>query len=141
MTPPDLPTPVRGPSYSLSIRAAVTVIALVVVVGALRWWRDASTGGWDSQEAIVLAATVFGTVGAWFFMLRSVTVVDAEGIRQVGLVNRNASWSQVSSARMPRWGTTRLIVRRTGGPFFSVFHGGSAELRAAFKRVAATGSR
>lgn len=136
MTPPDLPAPVSGPSYSLPIRVAATLIVLVVLAGALRWWRDAAMAGWGSQEAVVLAATLFGTIGAWFFMLRSVTVVDAEGIRQIGLVNRNARWSQVASVRMPRWGTTRLIVRRAGGPFFSVFHGGSAELRAAFRRVA-----
>lgn len=137
ITPPDLQNPVRGPSFSVPIRVVTTLIALVVVAGTLRWWEVPATEGWSSQAAVIFIVTLFGTIGAGILTLRSVTVIDADGIRQTGLINRNVSWNQMASARLARWGATRLIVRREGGPFYSVFHGGTPELRAAFERVAA----
>lgn len=135
MPPPDFQTPVRGPSYSLPMRVLATAIVLVVVVGVLRWWQVPATAGWSSQAGVIFIVTMFGTIGAWILMLRSITEVDAEGIRQTGLVTRKVAWNQVATVRMARWGATRLIVRRGGGPFFSVFHGGTPELKAAFERV------
>jgi hypothetical protein len=137
ITPPGFHDPVRGPSFSLPIRVVTTLIALVVIAGTLRWWELPASGGWLSQQAAVFFVTLFGTIGAGILTLRSITVVDADGIRQTGLINRNVSWNQMASARMAHWGATRLVVRREGVPFYSVFHGGTPELRAAFGRVAA----
>ena len=136
IAPPDFTTPVRGPSYSIPIRVITTAIVLVVAYSTLRWWEMPATEGWASPGVMVFVATLFGTIGAGILMLRSVTEIDADGIRQSGLVNRQVAWGQIASARVARWGATRLIVRRHGGPFFSVFHGGTPELRAAFERVA-----
>jgi len=136
IAPPDFTTPVRGPSYSVSIRVVTMVIALVVVYGTLRWLGVTATEGWTSQGVMVFIATLFGTIGASVLMLRSITEIDADGIRQSGFVNRRVAWGQIANARVARWGATRLIVRRDGGPFFLVFHGGTPELRAAFERVA-----
>ena len=136
IAPPDFTTPVRGPSYSIPIRVITTAIVLVVLFSTLRWWETPATEGWTSQGMIVFVATMFGTIGAGVLMLRSITEIDADGIRQSGLVTRNVAWGQIASARVARWGATRLIVRRDGGPFYSVFHGGTPELRAAFERVA-----
>jgi hypothetical protein len=136
MIPPDFATPVRGPSYSLPLRVGVTVVALVVVLGALRWSGVFAIAGWTSHPALVVVATVFGTVGSWYFFMRSVTIIDATGIQQTGLVSRKITWSEVAKARVTRWGVTRLIVRGARGPFPMAFYGGTPELRSAFERIA-----
>jgi hypothetical protein len=142
MTPPDFTTPVQGPSYSLPLRVGATVVTLVVVLSALRWSGISATSEWASQPALVVAGAVFGTVGSWYFFMRSVTAIDENGIQQTGLVSRRVAWSQVANARVTRWGVTRLIVRGERGPFSTVFYGGTRELRSAFERVAqASGKR
>jgi hypothetical protein len=73
-------------------------------------------------------------------MLRSTTIVDARGIRQTGLMEKKVDWSDVRLARVADWGATRLIVKAERGPF-TVFYGGSAELRAAFARIARAAAR
>jgi len=60
IAPPDFTTPVRGPSYSVSIRVVTMVIALVVVYGTLRWLEVTATEGWTSQGVMVFIARCSG---------------------------------------------------------------------------------
>lgn len=135
MNAADFAVPVRGPSYSLAMRAGATVAIALVLLYVLRWWDVIAAGGWSSPAAIVFVAAFCGMVGSYGFMLKSVTVVDSNGIRQTGLMEKNVAWDQVRNARVARWGATRLIVRGERGPF-TVFFGGNDALRAAFLRVA-----
>lgn len=135
MTPDVLDAPVRGPSYSVGMRT-VGLFAFVALLGyVVRRWDVIAAGGWSSPAALVVMAAFFGLAGSIFFMLRSVTILDQHGLVQSGLMEKKMAWSEVRTARFVRWGAARLIVRGERGPF-TVFYGGSDELKAAFERIA-----
>lgn len=132
--------PVRGASYSISMRVFAAAVVLVLALYAVRWWPVIAAGGWTSPMALVFLSAFVGLIGSGYFMLRSETVIDEHGIRQTGLIERKMAWSDVRTARVARWGATRLIVRGERGPF-GVFFGGTDALRAAFIRIAGTRAR
>ena len=139
MTQPAFDAPVSGPSYSRAMRLVGAIALVAIVLYGLRWWNVVAAAGWSSPAALMFIAAFFGMAGSYYFMLRAVTVIDESGIRQTGFVEKKVAWSDVRSARLARWGATRLIVRGERGPF-TVFFGGSDELRGAFQRIA-TSSR
>jgi hypothetical protein len=136
MTPPAFDPPVRGAAYSPAMRIFASLAMLVIVVYGVRAWDVVAAGGWTSPAALVFLAAFLGMAGSYVVMLRSVTVIDATGIRQTGLMEKKIAWADVRMARVARWGATRLIVKGERGPF-TVFFGGTAALREAFVRIAA----
>jgi hypothetical protein len=141
MNPPGLAMPVRGASYSIAMRAVATTVALALATYAARSWQlIAAAGEWSSPSALMLLAAALGMVGSWFFMLRSVTIIDQHGIRQTGLIEKKMAWSDMRAVRVARWGVARLIVRGERGSLI-VFFGGTNELRAAFNRIAGAHAR
>ena len=135
MTRPEFATPVSGPSYSPAMRGVAIVALIGILLLVARSWDVIAVAGWTSPGALVYAGAFLGLAGSTFFMLRSTTTIDEKGIRQTGLMEKKVEWSEVRMARVARWGAARLIVKAERGPF-TVFYGGSGELRAAFARVA-----
>jgi len=122
------------------MRLVATAALLVIVVFGLRSWDVIAVAGWASPAALMFVAAFLGMAGSCYFMVNSVTVIDEQGIRQTGLMEKKVAWADVRMARCPRWSTNRLIVKAERGPF-TVFFAGDAALRAAFARIAASYAR
>jgi len=129
--------PVRGPAYGRAFRvfATVTMLALLAYGGRVVFVLLPEPPGRESW--IILAAAAFGLIGTWYFMVTARTTIDAQGIRQSGLVERKTDWSEVWQARVrgPAF-SRRLAVRNVGGRF-RYYYGGTPELLAAFEMIAA----
>ncbi len=135
MSSANFDTPVSGPSYSRGMRF-FALLAVVALLGyGIRRWEVIAAGGWSSPAALVFIAAFFGMAGSCMMMLRAVTTIDREGIRQSGLMDKKMAWNEIRMARVARWGATRLVLRGERGPF-AIFYGGNDELRAAFARIA-----
>lgn len=132
----DFSTPVAGPAYSLTFRAVASIVvfgllAYGVYAVALRTQGPIARDGW-----LFIGAVLVSLLGTYYLMMSAVTTIDAEGIRQSGLVDRRVAWNEIGYARVRRIGATRLTVRKAGGRFV-FFFGGSRDLEAAFDRIAA----
>ena len=85
----------------------------------------------------IFAAVMLGVSYYWF--LRSVVVIDARGMRQTWMFNREVEWRDVRSAKMIGipWFTwlfpPRLVVRT--GTAFVTFNGGSRDVLVEFARI------
>ena len=129
------PTAIRGPSYSLPMRVGATLLLLPALPFGVRGLIEVVNVGLASPMALVMLGAFVGMIGTYVHILKAETVVDSDGIRQVGLMERKVAWSEVESLRLRRWGATRLVVRTGRGPA-KIFVAGTEELREAFERAA-----
>jgi len=130
-------SPVSGPAYGLAFRIFATVAVLALLTYGARVVfvvlpEPPSRDGW-----ILLGAAAFALIGPWYFMLIAMTTIDAQGIRQSGLIERKTDWSEIGYARVrgPSF-SRRLLVRNIGGRVRYYF-GGTRQLHAAFDQIAA----
>lgn len=130
---------VSGPSYGRGFKIFSTVMTVVLFAYAgLVAWRfplhSFSTGVQLllASAAILLAASCF-----WFHRAR--TTIDAQGIRQSGMIDKKVAWADVRGAKMigiPFLGwlfPPRLIVRT--GTAFATFNGGAQEVLVEFAKI------
>lgn len=129
----DFAQPVSGRAYSGAFRVLATAVTAGlllygarVVLGA----PDPSRDGW-----ILIGAIAFALIGTWYFMMVSVTTIDADGVRQSGIIERKVAWSEILHARVRGFAFSRRLVVRTIGGRYRFFYGGTPELLAAFARV------
>jgi hypothetical protein len=130
---------VTGPTYGRGFKCTATVLTLALLAFgahvALRFPLMQFSFG---VRATLLAAVAMLAVSYYWF-LRAVTTIDASGIRQSWMFDKQVEWAQVRSAKMigiPYMGwifPPRLVVRT--GNAFATFNGGSRELLIEFARI------
>lgn len=133
--PLDLPQPLSGPAYSRGYRIGATFVLLLIVLQGTRVFDElqrihAGDGGW------LLWAAAIALVASYVLLLRSTTTVDAQGLRQSGLVEKKVAWSEIRHARLSGFGFARRLVVSTGYGKLRAFYAGTPELRAAFETIA-----
>ena len=134
--------PVRGPSYSNAFRYLATAIVLFIAAAAWRTIglqpREGDGGPGLSLTVVVLAMMIVILAVLW----RSMTTIDASGIRQSGgFAERHVAWNEIRAAHLLRIGLTPRLVVRTIHGRVRVFYAGNAELRAAFRAIGAAQRR
>lgn len=131
---------VTGPAYGKGFRIAATcmagVLAVYAVSVALRFPLPRFTFG---VQALLLGACAMLALSLYWFY-RATTTIDAEGIRQTGLIDKKVVWSEVRSAKLIgipclTWLFPPRMVVRTGTAF-ATFNGGTREVLAEFARIA-----
>lgn len=129
--------PVSGPAYGRGFRAFATLAVLALLAYGARAVfvllpEPPSRDGW-----YFLGSAAFALAGSWYFMVTARTTIDAQGIRQSGLIDRQTGWDEIGYARVrgPSF-SRRLVVRNLAGRF-RYYYGGTPELAAAFERIAA----
>ena len=131
--------PVRGPAYSQWFKACATLVSTALAVyGASVVLRfPLLSYGFGVQMLLLASAVMLGVSYYWF--LRSTTTIDARGITQTWLYDRQVEWRDVRSAKMigiPYAGwlfPPRLVVR--SGNSFSTFNAGSQALLIEFAKI------
>jgi len=123
------PAPVRGPAYGRTQRVLATLIVLAVLWGLVRAALEPGMGA-----VLWLAPAILVPYG---FMLTAATTIDADGLRQSGLLMRRLRWDEIAQARVGRTPLACTLLVRTIRGRFVRLRGGTPQLRAAFERVAA----
>lgn len=130
---------VTGPAYSDGFKAFATIVTLALAVYcasvAVRFSLPAF--GFGVKALLVCAAGMLAISYYWF--LRARTTIDAEGIRQSWVYNKQVAWSDVRGARMIgipylTWLFPPRMVIRTGNAFVT-FNGGTQEILIEFARI------
>ena len=130
---------VSGPSYGNGFKAVATLLTIVLAVyGASVAWRFPMLSfGFGVKALLAGAALMLGVSYYWF--LRARTTIDAAGIRQTWLYDKQVLWSDVRGAKMigipyASWlFPPRMIVRT--GVAFTTFNGGSQEVLIEFAKI------
>ena len=130
---------VSGPAYGAGFKAFATLLT-VVLLGygasiALRFPLPAFSLG---VKALLLGACVMLLVSYYWF-LRAHTTIDAAGIRQSWVIDKQVAWRDVRGARMigipyAGWLFPPRMVVRTGNAFIT-FNGGSRALLVEFAKI------
>jgi len=136
MTPPEFTQPVSGAAYGPFFRVLATAMLLGVLAMAARATLQLPDDVAAAQGYWLLGIGMLALLGSYWVMMRSKTTIDATGIRQSGLTEKQATWQEVRSARLfgPPF-ARRLMVRKASGRLL-FFFGGSPELLDAFGRIA-----
>ncbi|MES2019143.1 MAG: hypothetical protein V4484_21830 [Pseudomonadota bacterium] len=130
---------VSGPAYGKGFKVLATVLtAMLLVYGASVTWRfPLLTYGFGVKALLAGAVAMLAVSYYWF--LRARTTVDATGIRQSWMYDKQVEWEDVRGAKMigiPHLSwlfPPRMIVRT--GTAFTTFNGGSQEVLIEFAKI------
>lgn len=141
-TVPDIfqHTPVKGAAYHPVFKGMASVLMMALVFYA---WRFMETGAAQigSEFKTVFALAGLMVLLSYYALLRSVTTVDGQGIRQSWMFNKTVTWDELAGARVIRLpAAMRLLVRTQTGRFV-IFHAGTTALADAFIAIARRYSR
>jgi len=129
---------VTGPAYTPWLKKCALGLSAVLLLLCLHLLRPLPHWASDQLLWAGVAALLWGLSLIGF--LRSTTTINAEGITQTWLIQKQVAWPEVRSAKLiglpfgGRWSPPRLVVR-TGIAFYT-FNGGSMALQSEFARIA-----
>ena len=130
---------VAGPAYGPGFKIVATVLTVALLAyGASVAWRFPLLSFGIGVKALLGGAAAMLAVSYYWF-LRARTTIDASGIRQSWLYDKQVLWSDVRGAKMigiPYAGwlfPPRMIVRT--GSSFTTFNGGSQEVLIEFAKI------
>jgi hypothetical protein len=127
--------PVSGPSYRPLTRVLAVALVLALFVWGARTMLAVEPGTLDRTHwatAVVIALALLWPLPT---LLLGRTVLDANGIRQLGWMGRDAEWAQVQRIRFVRMPMSPRLMISVGIGRIRSFHSGSPELDAAFERA------
>ncbi len=144
--PASFPAPyASGPAFPLGVK----LLATVLVAYTLYWGVRSGGGMLASREAwagaLLSAVCLVLVVWTLFWMWRSRTSVDAEGITQTWIWNKRVRWADIGQSRLIglpglQWLVApRLMVRPRGGGVL-VFHSADRAVLAVFASFVTVGS-
>jgi hypothetical protein len=130
---------VSGPAYGPGFKVFATVLcALLALYGVSIAWRFPLLSYGAGVKLLLLGAGAMLAVSYYWF-LRARTTIDAAGIRQSWLFDKQVEWRDVRGAKMIgipylSWLFPPRMVVRTGNAF-TTFNGGSREVLIEFAKI------
>ncbi len=127
---------IGGPAYSPWFKMLATLFTVGLAGYAASFLLR--HGGATGTQALLVGSILLLLLSYRGF-LRATVTIDADGIRQTGLLGKEVLWSDVRGAKLiglPRagWLSPPRLVVRTGTAFYT-FNGGTQDLLAEFARI------
>ncbi len=130
---------VTGPAYGpgFKMMATTLTVALVAYAASVLWRFPLLSFGLGIKALLLGAAVMLAVSYYWF--LRAQVTIDAEGIRQTWVYDKQVQWRDVRGAKMIgipyfSWLFPPRMVVRTGSAFMT-FNGGSQEVLIEFAKI------
>ena len=130
---------VSGPAYGNGFKLVATVltVALLAYGTSVAWRYPLLSFGFGLKALLAGAVAMLAVSYYWF--LRARTTIDAAGIRQTWLYDKQVLWSEVRGAKMigipyASWLFPPRMIVRTGNAF-TTFNGGSQEVLIEFAKI------
>lgn len=130
---------VSGPAYGNWFKLLATVIFSGLAAYAVSIVQRFPLMQYSFGVKAVLFCSAVMLVVSYYWFLRSTITIDAKGITQTWMINRQVEWHDVRSAKMigvPFLGwlfPPRLVVRT--GNSFTTFNGGSRAVLVEFAKI------
>lgn len=135
----------QGPAFPVAVRLLATAMVGGTLYWGLRSRGELLAAQWDTMSAAVVGTALVLALWALYWMWRSRTGVDAEGITQTWIWTKRVRWADITQAKLIgvpglQWLIApRLVVRPRGGGII-VFHSADRLVLAAFASFVTTGS-
>ncbi len=128
-----------GPAYSPWFKMLATLVTVALAGYGLSFALRYSLLDYGWGVRLLFLAAMLMLAMSYVGFLRSEVTIDADGIRQTWLWNRQARWDEIRSAKLigiplAGWASPPRLVVRTGNAF-TTFNGGTTELLAEFARI------
>ena len=130
---------VTGPAYGAGFKMTSTLITLALAAysASVLWRHPLLSFGLPVKALLLGAAVMLGVSYYWF--LRAQVTIDANGIRQSWLYDKQVLWRDVRGAKMIgipycSWLFPPRMVVRTGSAFMT-FNGGCEEVLIEFAKI------
>ncbi len=128
-----------GPAYSPWFKMLATLVTVALAGYGLSFALRYSLLDYGWGVRLLFLAAMLMLAMSYIGFLRSEVTIDADGIRQTWLWNRQARWDEIRSAKLigiplAGWASPPRLVVRTGNAF-TTFNGGTTELLAEFARI------
>ena len=128
-----------GPAYSPWFKMLATLVTFALAAYGISFALRFSLIDYGWGVRLLFVAAMLMLAFSYYGFLHSVVTIDAQGIRQSWLWNRQAEWSEIRSAKLigiplAGWVSPPRLVVRTGNAF-TTFNGGTPELLAEFARI------
>lgn len=130
-----------GPAYSRYSRCLASAVVWGLAVYGWRVSDRFPISAYSFGVKALIALSLFVLLLCWWHFLTSKTTIDANGIRQTWIFNKEVQWRELRSAKMigipflHRLFPPRLVLQTNQG-YFITFHGGTQELMTQFARIA-----
>lgn len=130
---------VSGPAYGAGFKVVATMLTLTLLAyGASVAWRFPLPSFGIGVKLLLICALAMLLV-SWYWFLRARTTIDATGIRQTWLYDKQVDWSDVRGAKMIgipylSWLFPPRMIVRTGSAF-TTFNGGSRDVLIEFAKI------
>ena len=130
---------VSGPSYGPGFKGVATVLTVTLLVyGASIAWRFPLLS-FGIGVKLLLASSVIMLAVSYYWFLKARTTIDATGIRQTWVYDKQVAWSEIRGCKMlgipyRSWLFPPRMVVRTGNSF-TTFNGGSQDVLVEFAKI------
>ena len=132
----DLSQPISGPAYGRGYRIGASIVMALIVVMIARRYDELAPLANTTIGGFFIAGFV-ALVASYVLLLKSVTTIDEQGIRQSGLLEKKVAWQDIRYARLKGIGSSKRLVISTGFGKFRAFYAGTPALAQAFRRISA----
>jgi len=129
------PLPLSGPAWPRWVKMGAWFVVAVMAIQIIRTLMMQPAEVVESLMGFTILFCFAGLAIVAYFMQRSVTTIDASGIRQTWLLKREVPWNEIQFAKfVPLLLSRRLVIfTRRGRPV--VIQGGTKELHMAFAHI------
>ncbi|CAN5143424.1 hypothetical protein BH10PSE17_BH10PSE17_33220 [soil metagenome] len=123
--------PVSGPAYPAFHKASATAILIGIVFYGFRGLE--SSGNLLTLE-MKFGLALIGLVLLFSYraLMRSTTMIDADGVAQTSMGKRTCGWSDILGVRVTRQPFGARMAVRTRNGRITIYHAANEELSAAF---------
>ncbi|HJU70859.1 MAG TPA: hypothetical protein VJ603_03355 [Paucimonas sp.] len=130
---------VTGPAYSTWFKAIATIVCGALLIYGANIASRFPLAQYGFGVKALLFCAVLMLIVSYYWFLRSTTIIDAKGITQTWLYNKQVEWRDVRGAKMigipyAGWLFPPRLVVRTGNSF-TTFNGGSRDVLVEFAKI------
>lgn len=132
----ELGLPVSGPAYRKPVKIAAWIVLGLLTVQLISVATRLPAENLNQALTLTVLFCYVGMAALTVAMQRSITTIDARGLRQTWIMRREVAWEDVNFVKfIPYPLGKRLMIFNRGGRFVTL-QAGTREVEVAFARIA-----
>lgn len=129
------PLPITGAAWPGWVKVFAWIVVAVMAIQIARTLSMQDAAVTLTTMGLIVLFCFLGLAAVTFYMQRSVTTINTQGLQQTWIMRREVAWGDIQFAKfVPLLASKRLVVfTKRGRPL--VFQGSTRELQVAFAKI------